>query len=236
MKVVIHQPHFFPYPGFFHKLSLADTYVIMDDVQYDKRWTNRNRIMATNGWTWLTVPINKNHKFLPNMLVEINNEISWKEHHWKKIYQSYAKSKYFHLYKDYLENLYKREWKLLFDLDFETIKKTIDWLGLKIEVVKESELHVNGESTERLVNVCKAIGADTYVAGGGSKNYMEEKLFLKSNLKIEYQNYIPIPYSQRFTDVFVPDLSIIDMLANVGSRSLQMITSTHEDLLVITNK
>ena len=164
----------------------------MDDVQYDKRWTNRNKIMATNGWTWLTVPINKDHKFLSNMLVEINNDLSWKEHHWKKIYQSYAKTKYFHLYKDYFENLYKREHKFLFDLDFETTKQTIEWLGLKIEIIRESELHVKGESTERLVNVCKAVGADIYVAGKGSYDYMDEKLFQKNNLKVEYQNYIPI--------------------------------------------
>jgi len=192
--------------------------------------------MATNGWTWLTVPINKDHKFLPNMLVEINNGMSWKEHHWKKIYQSYAKTKYFHLYKDYLESLYKKEWKFLFDLDFETTKKTIDWLDLKIEIIKESELHVKGESTERLINVCKAVGADTYVAGKGSKNYMEEKLFQKNNLKVEYQNYVPMQYSQRFTDIFVPDLSIIDMVTNVGPDSLKLITSTHENLLAIETK
>ena len=236
MKAVIHQPHFFPYPGFFHKLSLADIYVIMDDVQYDKRWTNRNKVMATNGWTWLTVPINKDHKFLSNMLVEINNEMAWKEHHWKKIYQSYAKTKYFHLYKDCLESLYKKEWKFLFDFDFETTKKTIDWLDLKIEIVKESELHVKGESTERLVNVCKAIGADTYVAGKGSKYYMEEKLFQKNNLKVEHQNYIPAQYPQRFTDVFVPDLSIIDLVTNMGPDSLKLITSSHENLLAIKTK
>ncbi len=206
----------------------------MDDVQYDKRWTNRNRIMATNGWTWLTVPINKDHKFLPNMLVEINNEMPWKEHHWKKIYQSYAKTKYFHLYKDYIENLYKKEWTFLFDLDIETTKKTIDWLGLKIEIIRGSELHVKGESTERLVNVCKAIGADTYVAGRDSKKYMDEKLFHKNNLKVEYQDYIPIKYPQRFTDVFVPDLSIIDMITNAGPESQNLITSTYDHLAIET--
>ena len=236
MKAVIHQPHFFPYPGFFHKLSLADIYVIMDDVQYDKRWTNRNRIMATNGWTWLTVPINKDHKLLSNMLIEINNEMPWQEHHWKKIYQSYAKTKYFHLYKDYLENLYKKEWKFLFDLDFETMKRTIDWLDLNTRIVRESELHVKGESTERLVNVCKAVGADTYVAGKGSKSYIEEKLFLQNNMKIEYQNYQSTQYTQRFTDVFVSDLSIIDMLTNVGPDCLKLITSLPEDLPIIETK
>ncbi|MBI5698329.1 MAG: WbqC family protein, partial [Thaumarchaeota archaeon] len=72
MKVAIHQPHYFPYPGFFHKLSLADVFVIMDNTQYDKRYTNRNRIITPNGWIWLTVPINKEHKFNEVSKVKIN--------------------------------------------------------------------------------------------------------------------------------------------------------------------
>ena len=74
MRLVIHQPNFLPYVGFFHKLSLADTFVMMDNTQYDKKFTNRNKIKIPDGWSWLTVPINKEHKFLPNKLVEINNK------------------------------------------------------------------------------------------------------------------------------------------------------------------
>ena len=85
MKVAIHQPQFFPYPGFFHKLGCADAFVIMDDVQYDKRFTNRNRILAPQGPMWLTVPIDKADKFSSNMTVEVNNALPWRVEHWKKI-------------------------------------------------------------------------------------------------------------------------------------------------------
>jgi WbqC-like protein family len=235
MKAVVHQPQFFPYPGFFHKLVLADVYVVMDKVQYDKRFTNRNRIIATNGWTWLTVPINKDHKFMPNMNVEINNELSWRELHWKKIHQSYANAKYFGLYKDYLDSLYKRDWNLLFDLDIVTIKRVINWLGLKIDIVRESELNVQGKSTERLIRACKAVGADTYVSGGGGKNYMDEKLFEKHNIKFEYQNYIPIFYKQHLAKSFIPNLSILDLLVNVGPGSLELITKCGKGLMALNN-
>jgi len=196
----------------------------MDDVQYDKRFTNRNRIIAPTGWTWITVPINKDHKFFLNMLVEINNELSWRELHWKKFFHSYAKTKYFHLYKDYFENLYKREWKYLFDLDFETIKKVLDWLGIKIEIIRESELKIRGSSTERLINVCRSIGADTYVSGIGGRNYIDEKLFEKNIIKLVYQDYKHPTYQQHMSKEFIPDLSIVDMLCNVGPDSLKLIT------------
>lgn len=197
----------------------------MDDVQYDKRFTNRNRIIATNGWTWITVPINKDHKFSPNMVVEINNETEWRELHWKKLFHSYQNSKYFHLYKEYFESLYKKEWKYLFDLDFEIMKKIIDWLGIKIKIIRESELNIKGESTERLVNVCKAIGADTYISGIGGKNYIDEKIFETNGVKLVYQDYKHPKYPQRMSSSFIPDLSIIDMLANVGPDSLKVITN-----------
>ena len=231
MRATIHQPQYLPYAGFYHKLSLGDIFVILDDVQYDKRFTNRNKIISTNGWTWITVPINKAHKFLPNILVEINHNLEWRKVHWKQIYQSYANARYFQFYKDYLQDLYQREWNMLFDLDFETLKKTIEWLGIKIEIVRSSELKVNGRSTERLINICKAIGADTYVSGRDGRNYMDEKLFEKNNIKLEHQHYVCPRYPQHLSKLFVPDLSIIDMLVNVGPDCMKLINETNPNLM-----
>ena len=238
MKAAIHQPQYLPYPGFFHKLSLADVFVVMDDVQYDKRFTNRNRIIYPKGWLWLTVPINKKQKFEMNMEVEINNNLPWRELHWRRLELSYNRSKFFHLYKEYFENLYRREWRNLFDLNMETLKQVIEWLGLRIEIVRESELNVKSSSTQRLVDVCKSIGADTYVAGGGSKNYMDELLFARNNVRVEHQHYNQVHYQQHLSTTFIPDLSIIDMLANVGPESSKLLVentlrmSSNENILL----
>jgi len=225
LRLVIHQPNFLPYVGFFHKLSLADTFVMMDNTQYDKKFTNRNKIKIPDGWSWLTVPINKEHKFLPNKLVEINNKENWKEMHWKKITRSYTNSKFFKKnYKSFFEEVYNKEWKFLFELNSELLRQIIDWLGLKIQIIKESELNINGNSTERLVNVCKELGAETYVSGVGGKEYMNEKLFQKNNIKIEYQKFQCPTYTQIFGGDFIPNLSIIDLLFHNGSESLSILT------------
>ena len=227
MKVAIHQPQFFPYPGFFHKLTLADCFVIMDDVQYDKRFTNRTRIDSANGWIWVTIPINKSQKFFPNMAIEINNKLSWTNEHLKKIFGSYGKAPYFDTYKAYFEDLYKKEWKNLFDLNFETLKKTMEWLGIKTKIIKESELNVTGTSSERLLNVCKSIGAETYISGIGGKNYVDEKLFENNGVKLVYQNYHFKEYTQRFSKPFFPNLSILDLLFNMGPESLKLIKANN---------
>jgi len=223
MRLAIHQPQFFPYPGFFHKLSMADAFVIMDDVQYDKRFTNRNKILAPQGPMWLTVPINKSGKFMPNKAVEVNNGLPWREEHWKKISYSYKNSAYFHLYKEYLEGLYQRKHDLLFDLNLETTKAVMKWLDIDIPVVRESQLAVVGEGTQRLVGVCKAMGADTYVSGAGGKAYMDEKLFSEQGVALQYQRYVPAPYPQRFVPEFVPNLSVLDMLFSIGPESRKLV-------------
>lgn len=222
MIVSIHQANYLPYPGFFHKLSMSDVFVILDDIQSTSD-TNRNKIIASGGPTWLTIPIMKEFETQPIMLVKINNELPWKRLHWKKITTAYNNANFFHLYKDYFENLYKINWNYIFDLNFEIIKKIIKWLDIKIEIIRESELHVTGKSTERLVNVCKIVGADTYLSGIGGKKYLNEKLFEQNKINLQYQNYIPTTYPQHMTDSFIPNLSVIDLLANMGSKSLQII-------------
>ena len=46
MKITIHQANYLPYPGFFHKISQADIFVIMDDVQFQIDITNRNKSLT----------------------------------------------------------------------------------------------------------------------------------------------------------------------------------------------
>lgn len=229
MILTIHQPNYFPYPGLFHKLSLSDVFVIMDDVQFQPDITNRNKIISKNEeWERITVPIKKNQTHKNIMDVEINNDLPWGNYTFKKISEAYDNSNYFLNYKDYFRNLYKKEWKMLFDLNLETIKKTIEWLGIKIEIIKESELNINGKATERLVDVCKSLNADTYISGIGGKGYLNEKLFEERKIGLRYQNYKPIPYKQNFSKTFIPNLSIIDLISNIGDESLKIIEKSND--------
>ena len=227
MKIAIHQANYFPYPGFFHKINQADVFVIQDDIKFVNKVTNRNKIISSSGYTWINVPIKKGHKSLPIMDVKINNEIPWGKINLKKICAGYNKAKFFHLYKDYFENLYKKEWNNIFDLNFETIKQVLIWLNIKTKIVIGSELDVPGQRTERLVNVCKKLGADTYISGIGGKKYLDEKLFEKNKIILKYQNYNPIKYTQHMSKSFIPNLSIIDLLANVGSESGKLLKESN---------
>ena len=224
MKVTIHQPNYFPYPGFFHKLTLADIFVVLDDVQYQYDHTNRNKIITRDGnWTRIIIPTKREHKFSPINQVEIDNKLNWREANREKIFESYTDAPFFNLYRNYLDDLYKQKWDMLFEINFETIKKVLEWLGIKITLVRSSELNISDTATERLVKICKATGADAYVSGLGGKQYLNEKLFSDNKISLEYQNYATVTYPQHLSNKFVPNLSILDLLMNVGPKSLQLI-------------
>ena len=224
MKIAIHQPNFFPYSGFFHKLINVDTLVLLDDVQFEFDLTNRNKIISKNNdWIRISIPTNKSNKFYSINKVEINNEINWKERNWKLILDSYCDSPFFYIYKEYLKNLFSKDWKFLFDINYDTLMKTLNWLDLKINIVRSSTLNIAGSGTERLVNICKILDSNEYVSGIGGKRYLDENLFNSNNIKLSFPNYSPITYTQHNSKQFIENLSILDLLMNMGPKSLEQI-------------
>ena len=225
MIVTIHQPNYFPYPGFFQKVLLSDIYVILDRAQFEFDITNRNKIITPEGsWSRISVPVKKGQKFFEVRNVEINNDQPWAEKNWDLICKSYNDSSFFDLYKTTLNSIFKKKWNLIFDLNFYTLKKAFEWLDIKTEFILDSELDVTGMSSEHLLNICKKLGATKYLSGPSGKNYLNEKIFEQSKIKVEYQKYDPIIYPQKYAKSFVPNLSILDLLFNMGSDSKKFLT------------
>ncbi len=205
---------------------MVDVLVVMDATQYDKRFTNRNRILDTHGEVWLTVPIHKEDRFSPNRVVRINEEIPWRADHWRKIMVSYANAKYFNLYKEELKEFYDTLWVNLLDLDLGATRKAMEWSGIDIPIVLESELPVYSTGSRRLIDICESIGADTYISGRGGFEYLDVDLFKDNGVAVEFQEYSASPYPQRFATEFVPDMSVLDLIANVGPDSAELVRST----------
>jgi hypothetical protein len=84
--------------------------------------------------------------------------------------------------------------------------------------------NVGGSSTQRLVDLCRHVGADTYITGLGALKYLEHEQFETSRILVRYMDYQRMPYPQMFGD-FTPYVSILDALANCGSRAQELICS-----------
>lgn len=214
MIITIHQPEYLPYLGFFERISKADAFVILDNVQYQKNaFINRNKIKTSQGWQWLTVPI-KNREALRNINeTEINNETNWRESHWKALLYNYKKAPYFEKYANFFEEAYKKNWNLISNLNTYLIGGILDILEIKKEIKIASDLNVKGKSDDLLIDICQKLGGDVYFSGLGGKDYMDLERFKKNNIEVIFHDFAPPIYKQQFGE-FIPNLSIIDFIFN----------------------
>ncbi|MGB2662315.1 MAG: WbqC family protein [Candidatus Omnitrophota bacterium] len=222
MKVAIHQPQYLPWLGYFDKMDQSDVFVLLDDVQYKKNeWQNRNKVRNTKNWHWLTVPVLFKFKQKVNE-VKINNKQNWREKHLKSIKLNYSRAPYFEKYISFFRESYLKEWEYLVDLNLHFIHYLKDALEIKAELVRSSALNVKGKKTERLIGICRHLGADTYLSGAGAKDYLDEEQFKKSGITLKFQNYTHPEYLQTY-DGFEPYMSVIDLLFCHGRDSLNII-------------
>lgn len=221
------QPTYLPWIGYFHLIDQVDAFVFLDDVQYNHRsWQQRNRIKSPAGPIWLTVPVRTSGRSMQLISeVEIQEDIQWALTHKRLIQQHYASAPETMFMDSWMEETYSRPWRLLSDLNQHVIKTISHKLGLKVDFIKASSLGVGGRKARHLVNICDAIGGTTYVSALGSKEYIEaDDPFPDAGIALYYQHFVHPDYLQAHGE-FVPHLSILDLLLNVGTRSLDVIRS-----------
>ena len=222
MLITIHQPQYLPWLGYLDKIDKADVFVILDNVQFKKNeWQNRNRIKTTQGCQWITVPVLYR---LPEKIneVRINNKTNWSRKHLQALITNYSKSTYFDNYKSFFEDIFSRNWDRLVDINIEIIKFLISALELKTKLVMASDLKPRKEPTERLIDICKTLNGNKYLAGKDGNKYMNLELFDKEGIKVIFQDFKHPVYNQLFGD-FEPYLSAIDLLFNCGDNSLEIL-------------
>lgn len=235
MRIGALQTAYLPWLGFFDQIYRCDLFVIYDDLQYTKKdWRNRNRIKTSQGAIWLTVPVTgkgADKKRICDM--EIAPEANWARQHWQALNMNYANTPFFSRYKDFFQHLYKSEWKYLVQLNREIIDYLLVQLGIETPVVYSSDLGLEEayvslccgktDPTERILFLCRHLGADHFLEGAAGKTYCNEPLLKDNGIFLEYHEYVHPRYPQRFGP-FAPYLSIVDLLFNHGHESLAILT------------
>jgi hypothetical protein len=219
MKVAIHQPNYLPWIGFFQKMALADIFVILDTVQFSKdSYTQRTKIRTKEGWIWLTIPIEKKYYFKPIKNISLPEDEKWLKKHKMSIVSNYSKCKFIDT--EFINEYYSGKFESLQRFNERGIFYLKDKFGIKTEIVRANELDIdaNLKSTDLLVDVMKKVGGNVYISGLGGGKYMDEEKFLMNNIKLEYFEFIPLEYPQRW-DGFEPYMSAIDLLFNLGNES-----------------
>ena len=223
MKVAIHQPHYLPWLGYLAKWAEADLFVFLDTVQYEKNgWQNRNRIKTASGPQWLTVPVRAR---LGTSIAEvaIDADQPWARRHVRAIELAYGRAESWARHAESLRAFYTEPWRELVALAVANARWLANAVGIVTPSRLASELPVTAtDPTERLVEVCRTVGATTYLAGRDGVQYIDLKRFRQAGIEVRAQAYEHPVYPQLHGG-FVPFLSGLDLLLTNGADALTVL-------------
>ena len=230
------QPTYIPWIGYFDMIDSVDVFVFLDDVQLERRsWQVRNRLKGANGEVWLTLPIKKTRQrdYLVISGAVLDNDKRWIKKHLKTIELNYCKAPFYDEVFPIIKSKYDNPTSLR-DFNVEIIKSISENLGVATRFVCSSSLDQSGGSKDdKLVGICKALGADSYLSPKGSLGYIDRTnkggSFVDNDIDLYYHNYLHPLYKQQFGD-FIPYMGIYDLLFNEGiNNSLEILRKGRRD-------
>jgi len=223
MIVSVHQPQYLPWVGYFDKIDRADVFVLLDTVQYKKNeWQNRNRIKTAQGPQWLTVPVTYRY---PQLICEVgvNDRERWQHRQQQALATNYRRAPHWGRLEGFFEEIFSRSWATVAELNIRVVKGLAAMLGIATPIHVASELGSFPEDPdERLIALTKHLGASTYLAGSGGRDYMDLKKYERAGVEVLFQEYRHPRYGQLFGG-FEPNMSVIDLIYNHGEASLPIL-------------
>lgn len=202
MQKILIEPHYLGSLEYFVQLIKSDE-IHFEVCQHFTKQTFKNRcsILTSNGPMNLTIPVKfGNRTALKDVQVDHNQ--SWARDHWGAFYSAYGKAPFFEYFEEYFRNIWEKKHQFLIDLSMEMMT-----MCLKI-------LHYdrNFRLTDHYAKIPDHRLNDT------RERILPKKTFEERNL------YLPFPYTQTFGNIFVPNMSIIDLIMCEGSRASEVLS------------
>lgn len=224
--VVIHQPDFLPYLGFFQRLLAADQFIVLDHVQFvsgtSRSWTHRDKIKTPSGEKWLTLSVRKAPMGTPINEIELSNSFDWASANLNLIEQNYRRAPFFLEVFPSMIALYDAPPRLMVDFNLRSIELLMDMLDVRLPMVRSSTLGPTGNRNELLIELLRKVGATHYLSGNGARGYMQPEKFKLARIEVVWQEFTHPVYPQQFPK-FIPNLSTLDLLFNCGIASSRKI-------------
>ena len=220
MIISIHQPQYIPWLPYFAKIAMCDTFVFLDNVQFQKNGLqNRNELKNSNGRFWLTVPVSSS---IGKKIKEtkIADQI-WSKKHIKTIKINYGKAKNYCFFEENIIPILNKEHESLAELNIEIIKViSTKFFKFNVKFLRQSEIRTTKKKSELILEICQILNAKKYLSGPTGKEYLDKVSFKNNNIEIEYfKNFLPDFYPQLYPKKgFINDISALDFILNTNKN------------------
>jgi hypothetical protein len=227
VKLAIMQPYFFPYIGYYQLLNAVDEFVVYDNIEFSKGWTNRNRILVGCKHEFITLPLKKDSDYL--QIVERSLADVWAIQKGKllnRIMNSYRKAPYYSEVFPLLEEILAFADDNLFRFLLNCLVKSNAFIGIETPLIISSTIGIDHslKAQDRVLAICQSRRADHYINPIGGMSLYDSRLFNSHGIRLNFLETDKISYLQ-FESEFVPSLSIIDVLMfNSREQVRQMLT------------
>jgi hypothetical protein len=154
------------------KMNDADVFVILRHCQFEKNGF-QNRFQYED--KWMTMPIKQGIESIYDKRY-VNPHDGWAK----------IKRKITGQCNKFLDDFDQDIEESLWQTNYNVIKRIALQLGINTKIILDEPTTLR--STERLVQICKDLGATKYIAGTGGKKYLDTTLFDKESIDVQYQN------------------------------------------------
>jgi hypothetical protein len=212
--VVISQPMFFPWPGFFEQWMLADIYLWLDDAKFSKgSFTNRIQIKHGSMRKWMSIPLAG--KGSSQQIAALEPAEPFAERHLAFLRQAMQGAPHVDDAIALATEVYAT--RSLCALLMESVEKPAAWLSLPRpgRIERTSAMDTPGTSSQRVLDLVLAVGGTRYITGHGAAGYLDHGAFEAAGVSVEYMAYSLTPWPQKHGE-FTPYVSILDLIANTG--------------------
>lgn len=235
MILSAHQPHFLPWLGYLDRMMRADLFVLLDHVQFERaNFQNRTAIRFNGRSQLITVPVQQfsQKERIIDKLIDNPPTLEprwWGSNLFETLRHAYRRAPFFDLYAPSLKAIIDRRYTHLVDLNQAMLDFLREVLEIRTPLVRSSDLVLQGQKSEMILNLCQVLGADVYLAGmGASRNYLDREAFERAGIRIDFQSFRHPLYSQCGKEPFIKGLSAADLLFNHGPQSAALLHSLVE--------
>lgn len=201
MQILLSSAYLPPVQYFAHLQSAEQVWIEQYDHYQKQTYRNRCVIAAPDGPLSLTVPIEKPNTQKAFMRdIRISDHGNWRHLHWNAIESAYNHTPFFEYYKDDFRPFYEKKFDFLVDYNEQLCQLVCQLIDIDTSF-QRTESYI-AEPSNTIIDLRDAIHP--------KKEVMDDASF------------VVIPYYQVFQERlgFLPNLSIIDLLFNMGPEAI----------------
>ncbi len=202
--IAIMQPYFFPYPGYFELINSVDLFVVLEDVQFPRRgWVHRNRFRNKTSLEveWWGLPLKKGPQattMISDLVFDLSRETHFRESANRLLFNSHLAT-----LESNFPSLFELSKFSVVEYLVEQLENTKKYLSITTPYFMSSKIPNEQKLTggSRLIQICKELGATSYINAPGGKELYDSEDFLSEGIELQFMN-----------DFKGSNLSILDQL------------------------